>query len=126
MSNRQGSQVYNSPKKGLSAAASNAGSDVPVVVDCATGVHRSGESRPYRSWAGDDAGMKGSDDFDLATTRRHVVTVTALAQYLAVDRRTILRMIAAGELEALKVGRAWRIPADHARAVFHVAHTQAS
>ena len=70
--------------------------------------------------------MKGRDDFDLATTRRHVVTVTALAHYLAVDRRTILRMIAAGELEALKVGRAWRIPADHARAVFHVQQTQAS
>ena len=59
-------------------------------------------------------------EFDLATHRRPYVTATALAAYLAVDRRTIVRMIAAHDLQGVKVGRCWRIPTTEARRMFHV------
>jgi len=45
--------------------------------------------------------------------------VSELAAYLAVDRRTIGRMITAKELPAIKVGRCWRIPTAVARDTFH-------
>lgn len=66
------------------------------------------------------------DLFDLATHRGHFVSVAKLAAYLGVDRRTIVRMISAGELPATKAGRAYRIPTDAARVVFHVSQKQAS
>ena len=58
--------------------------------------------------------------FDLATYAKAYVTASALAAYLEVDRRTIVRMIATGALDGVKVGRAWRIPTDAARETFHV------
>lgn len=61
---------------------------------------------------------------DLATYARPFVTVKALADYLDVDRRTIVRMIVAGSLSATKAGRSWRIPTDDARATFHVQRQQ--
>lgn len=64
--------------------------------------------------------------FDLATHRGHFVSVPALASYLGVDRRTIVRMIVAKELPATRAGRAYRIPTDAARATFHVKQSQAS
>lgn len=64
---------------------------------------------------------------DLATHPRPYVTVRALAAYLETDPRTILRLIAEGALEAVKVGRTWRIPTEVARQRFHVEiHQQAS
>jgi excisionase family DNA binding protein len=47
--------------------------------------------------------------------------VKDLSVYLDVDRRTIVRLIASGALAAVKVGRAWRVHTESARAVFHVA-----
>ena len=38
--------------------------------------------------------------------------VVEVARQLRVDPRTIYRVIAAGALRAVKVGRVWRIPAD--------------
>ena len=64
--------------------------------------------------------------FDLATHGRPFVTVKDLAGYLDCDRRTIIRMITAGALEAAKVGRSWRIPTEIARAAFHVQRQQAA
>lgn len=64
--------------------------------------------------------------FDLATYRRPFVTAGALAGYLGVDRRTIVRMIAMSALEGVKVGRQWRIPTAAARETFHVEQKQAS
>jgi excisionase family DNA binding protein len=64
--------------------------------------------------------------FDLETTPKRFVSASDLAGYLACDRRTIVRMINAGSLPATKVGRAYRIPADAARAVFHVEAKRAS
>lgn len=65
-------------------------------------------------------------DFDLSTHRRPFATATELAAFLDVDPRVIVRMIHAGSLEAVKVGRSWRIPTDAARAAFHVERKQAS
>jgi excisionase family DNA binding protein len=72
--------------------------------------------------------MRNADysDFDLATCRRPFVSASALAAYLGVDRRTIVRMIQHGSLDAIKVGRAYRVPTHAARAMFHVAQKQAS
>jgi excisionase family DNA binding protein len=58
--------------------------------------------------------------FDLAAHRRPFVTANAVADYLDVDPRTIVRMIKEGALIGVKVGRAWRIPTEKARAAFHV------
>ena len=65
---------------------------------------------------------------DLATHPRPYVTVRALAAYLETDPRTIIRLIADGALEGVKVNREWRIPTDAARRKFHVEliHRQAS
>lgn len=57
---------------------------------------------------------------DLATHPRPYVTVRALARYLETDPRTILRLIHEGALEAVQVGRHWRIPTEVARQKFHV------
>jgi len=57
---------------------------------------------------------------DLATHEFPWVTPPELASYLPCDRRTILRMIAAGSLDAYQIGRHWRIPIDEARRAFHV------
>lgn len=62
--------------------------------------------------------------FDLATHARPFVKVRDLAAYLECDRRTILSMIHDGALEAVKVGRAWRIPTEKACAAFHVQRQQ--
>lgn len=64
--------------------------------------------------------------FDLATYRRPYVTASALAAYLDCDVRTIVRMITDGALDAVKVGRGWRIPTDAAREKFHVKQKHAS
>ena len=69
---------------------------------------------------------EGGLSFDLATYARPYVTATALAGYLDVDRRTIVGLIADQKLEAVKVGRCWRIPTEVARKMFHVARKQAS
>lgn len=39
-------------------------------------------------------------------------SIKEVAAYLKVSQRLVRRMIASGELEALKVGREWRIPID--------------
>lgn len=39
-------------------------------------------------------------------------SVKEVAEYLKVSQRLVRRMIASGELEAMKVGREWRIPID--------------
>lgn len=54
----------------------------------------------------------------LASHPAPVVSVPALADYLEVDERTILRMISDGSLRAFKAGRHWRIETDSARRVF--------
>jgi excisionase family DNA binding protein len=64
--------------------------------------------------------------FDLETTPQRFVSCSDLADYLACDRRTIVRMIEVGSLPATKVGRAYRIPADAARSVFQARIKQAS
>lgn len=64
--------------------------------------------------------------FDLAACRRPFVTASAIASYVDCDRRTIVRMIAAGALPGVKVGRSWRVPTDAAREAFHVEHKRAS
>lgn len=62
----------------------------------------------------------GAARFDLATWGRPYVTATQLADYLCVDRRTVVRMILAAALPAVKAGRCWRIPTPAAREKFHV------
>jgi excisionase family DNA binding protein len=64
--------------------------------------------------------------FDLETTPQRFVSCSDLADYLACDRRTIVRMIEVGSLPATKVGRAYRIPADAAREVFRAQIKRAS
>ncbi len=39
-------------------------------------------------------------------------SIKEVAAYLKVSQRLVRRMIASGELEAMKVGREWRIPID--------------
>ena len=46
---------------------------------------------------------------DLATHPTAHVTVPVVCQYLEADARKVLRMIDAGALPAVKVGREWRI-----------------
>lgn len=58
--------------------------------------------------------------FDLATHPKHYVRVPDLADYVSVERRSIIRMIASGALVAVKVGRAWRVDTESARRAFHV------
>lgn len=65
---------------------------------------------------------------DLDTFPCAWVTPPELAEYLDCDRRTILRMIDAGSLPAIRVGRNWRIPVAEAKrrfdpARFHVERT---
>lgn len=57
---------------------------------------------------------------DLARHPSLEVTVAVLAAFKECDERTVVRMIAAGTLDAYKVGREWRIPTNAARAAFHV------
>lgn len=57
---------------------------------------------------------------DLATYRGAHLTVSALAAWLECDTRTVIRMIQAKTLTAVKVGREWRIPTESARVAFHV------
>ena len=52
---------------------------------------------------------------DLRTHEDAYVTVRELAEYLRLDCKTLYSEIAAGELRALRVGRAIRIPVDEAR-----------
>lgn len=52
------------------------------------------------------------------------VTPPELAEYLACDRRTILRMIENGALKAYRVGRNWRIATSEALRAFPVEHTR--
>ena len=39
-------------------------------------------------------------------------SIKEVAAYLKVSQRLVSRMIASGELEAMKVGREWRVPID--------------
>ena len=39
-------------------------------------------------------------------------SIKEVAAYLKVSQRLVRRMIASGELEAMKVGREWRVPID--------------
>lgn len=39
-------------------------------------------------------------------------SIKEVAAYLKVSQRLVRKMIASGELEAMKVGREWRIPID--------------
>ena len=41
-----------------------------------------------------------------------LLSVKEVAAYLHVSKRLVRRMIAQGELEAVKAGREWRIPLD--------------
>lgn len=61
---------------------------------------------------------------DLATHPPLFVTVNVLAEYLEVERDTIVRMITAGSLFAYKVGREWRIPTQSAQAAFPTWHSR--
>lgn len=60
-----------------------------------------------------------SEPFDLFTHPKRYVTVADLASFVCVERRTIVRMIHAGSLLAVKVGRAWRVDTASARDAFH-------
>lgn len=55
---------------------------------------------------------------DLASHPAPYVTVDVLAEYLSVERETIVRMIADRKLAAVKAGRLWRIPTQSARQCF--------
>src|SRR5688500_5726210 len=55
---------------------------------------------------------------DLATHQVSYVTVSVLAEYLHVERDTIVKMIRLQSLFAIKVGREWRIPTESARKAF--------
>lgn len=44
------------------------------------------------------------------------LTVAEAAEWLAVDHKTLRRMIERGEVPALRVGRVWRIDPDELRA----------
>lgn len=46
------------------------------------------------------------------------VTVAVLADFLEVDRRTVVRMIVEQALGAVKVGREWRVPTREAQRAF--------
>jgi excisionase family DNA binding protein len=63
-----------------------------------------------------------SGALDLAGHQRPFVSVAALADYLDTERRTIIRMIATGALQGVKVGREWRVTTESARQAFHVQH----
>lgn len=58
--------------------------------------------------------------FNLATHEGKYVAVSDLARYMDVERRTIIRMIHAGALTAVRVGHLWRVETESARAAFHV------
>lgn len=64
--------------------------------------------------------------FNLAAHQRPFVTARQLADFLDVDPRTVVRMIADRAITGVKVGRSWRVPTDHAREVFHVQQIRAS
>ena len=57
---------------------------------------------------------------DLASHQKPYVTVSALADLLECDARTITRMINSGDLPAITVGRAFRIPIEVARQRFAI------
>lgn len=64
---------------------------------------------------------------ELATHPWPEVTAVVLARFLECDARTVTRMIHAGTIEAVKVGREWRIPVDEIRRAFNVKpHQRAS
>ncbi len=46
-----------------------------------------------------------------------LLTVREAANYLRVSARTVYRLIAAGEIHALLVGKQWRVPAAELRAL---------
>ena len=54
----------------------------------------------------------------LATHTAEFVTVKALAAHLQCDRRTVMKMIEAGALPVVKVGRSYRIATEDARRAF--------
>ena len=71
--------------------------------------------------------MKQPPIVSLATYPRPYVSTANLAKFLGCDRRTLLRMVAQGELAAVRVGRNWRIPIEEARRAFPpVDHSRAS
>jgi excisionase family DNA binding protein len=55
---------------------------------------------------------------NLATHPSRSVTVPVLAEYLEVERDTVIRMIQRGVLLAFKVGREWRISIESAQQSF--------
>jgi excisionase family DNA binding protein len=55
---------------------------------------------------------------DLSSHPSPYVTVSVLAEYLSVERDTVVRMIHLQTLFAFKVGREWRIPIEAAREAF--------
>lgn len=65
-----------------------------------------------------EASQRAEGGFDLSRHQRPFVSVPDLAGWLDVDRRTIVGMIGAGSLPAVKVGRTWRIPTEAARVAF--------
>ena len=46
-----------------------------------------------------------------------MLSVNEVAEVMGVHRRTVERMIAAGEIDAIRVGRAWRIAPQNVNAV---------
>ena len=46
-----------------------------------------------------------------------MLSVNEVAEIMGVHRRTVERMIAAGEIDAIRVGRAWRIAPQNVNAV---------
>jgi len=54
----------------------------------------------------------------LAASPAPYIAVPQLAKIIGCDQRTIRRMIEDGHLRAVRVGRCYRIPIEHARARF--------
>ena len=63
---------------------------------------------------------------DLASHPVAYVTVSVLAEYLYVERDTIVRMIRLKTLYAFKVGREWRIPVEAAQEAFPSRRSQSA
>jgi excisionase family DNA binding protein len=47
-----------------------------------------------------------------------IMTVEEIATYLKLNKQTVMRMAARGDLPAVKVGRHWRFKKEHIDAVF--------
>lgn len=62
--------------------------------------------------------MRRKERLNLATFTGAHVSVADLADWLEVERRTVIKMIEVGALHGFKVGRQWRVPTAAARTAF--------